>query len=107
MPYVKVGTENGTDISIHYEDHGHGQPVVLTAHRGQPPLSACPRSSRTCAATTTLAWQPFSRRMGHGAASRVLPYASGSVIPPETSSPSWCGGLGSPAGQQPQCLGGR
>ncbi|NUP53714.1 MAG: alpha/beta hydrolase [Catenulispora sp.] len=29
MSYVKVGTENGADISIYYEDHGQGQPVVL------------------------------------------------------------------------------
>ncbi|HEY8844744.1 MAG TPA: alpha/beta hydrolase, partial [Gaiellaceae bacterium] len=29
MPYVKVGTENDTDIKIYYEDHGSGQPVVL------------------------------------------------------------------------------
>lgn len=29
MPYVTVGTENGRDIEIYYEDHGTGQPVVL------------------------------------------------------------------------------
>jgi non-heme chloroperoxidase len=29
MPYVTVGTENGADIEIYYEDHGSGQPVVL------------------------------------------------------------------------------
>jgi non-heme chloroperoxidase len=29
MPYVTVGTENGADIAIYYEDHGSGQPVVL------------------------------------------------------------------------------
>jgi non-heme chloroperoxidase len=29
MPYVTVGTENGADIQIYYEDHGSGQPVVL------------------------------------------------------------------------------
>src|ERR1035437_2792871 len=29
MPYVTVGTENGADIDIYYEDHGSGQPVVL------------------------------------------------------------------------------
>jgi non-heme chloroperoxidase len=29
MPYVAVGTENGTDIEIYYEDHGQGRPVVL------------------------------------------------------------------------------
>lgn len=29
MPYVTVGTENGGDIDIYYEDHGSGQPVVL------------------------------------------------------------------------------
>jgi non-heme chloroperoxidase len=29
MARVKVGTENGTDIEIYYEDHGTGQPVVL------------------------------------------------------------------------------
>jgi len=29
MPHVKVGTENGSDIQLYYEDHGSGQPVVL------------------------------------------------------------------------------
>jgi non-heme chloroperoxidase len=29
MPHVKVGTENGTDIKLYYEDHGDGQPIVL------------------------------------------------------------------------------
>jgi non-heme chloroperoxidase len=29
MSYVTVGTENGADIRIYYEDHGSGQPVVL------------------------------------------------------------------------------
>jgi non-heme chloroperoxidase len=29
MPFVKVGSENSTDIEIYYEDHGAGQPVVL------------------------------------------------------------------------------
>jgi len=29
MSYVQVGTENGADIDIYYEDHGQGQPVVL------------------------------------------------------------------------------
>ena len=29
MGYVTVGTENGTDIELYYEDHGSGQPVVL------------------------------------------------------------------------------
>src|ERR1700746_520275 len=29
MPYLKVGQENSSDIEIHYEDHGAGQPVVL------------------------------------------------------------------------------
>jgi non-heme chloroperoxidase len=29
MSRVKVGTENGADIEIYYEDHGQGQPVVL------------------------------------------------------------------------------
>jgi non-heme chloroperoxidase len=29
MPRCKVGTENGSAIEIHYEDHGGGQPVVL------------------------------------------------------------------------------
>ena len=29
MPYIKVGTENSTDIELYYEDHGQGQPVVL------------------------------------------------------------------------------
>ena len=29
MAYIKVGTENSTDIELYYEDHGVGQPVVL------------------------------------------------------------------------------
>ncbi|OLF16319.1 alpha/beta fold hydrolase [Actinophytocola xanthii] len=29
MPFIKVGTENSTDIELYYEDHGTGQPVVL------------------------------------------------------------------------------
>jgi non-heme chloroperoxidase len=29
MPYIKVGTENTTDVELYYEDHGEGQPVVL------------------------------------------------------------------------------
>jgi non-heme chloroperoxidase len=29
MPRCKVGTQNGSPIEIHYEDHGSGQPVVL------------------------------------------------------------------------------
>jgi non-heme chloroperoxidase len=29
MARVTVGTENGENIEIHYEDHGSGQPVVL------------------------------------------------------------------------------
>jgi non-heme chloroperoxidase len=29
MAYIKVGTENSTDIELYYEDHGAGQAVVL------------------------------------------------------------------------------
>ncbi|WP_369745949.1 alpha/beta fold hydrolase [Paenarthrobacter sp. AMU7] len=29
MGFIKVGTENTTDIELYYEDHGTGQPVVL------------------------------------------------------------------------------
>ncbi|WP_432398492.1 alpha/beta fold hydrolase [Pseudarthrobacter sp. L19] len=29
MAYIKVGTENTTDVELYYEDHGSGQPVVL------------------------------------------------------------------------------
>ncbi|MGV3709762.1 MAG: alpha/beta fold hydrolase [Gemmatimonas sp.] len=29
MGYVKVGTENSTDIELYYEDHGSGRPVIL------------------------------------------------------------------------------
>jgi peroxiredoxin len=29
MAYIKVGTENSTDVELYYEDHGSGQPVVL------------------------------------------------------------------------------
>ena len=29
MPYVTVGTENGNDIQLHFEDLGAGAPVIL------------------------------------------------------------------------------
>lgn len=29
MPFVTVGTENGADIQLHYNDHGSGKPIVL------------------------------------------------------------------------------
>jgi non-heme chloroperoxidase len=29
MPHITVGSENSADITIHYEDHGAGRPVVL------------------------------------------------------------------------------
>jgi len=29
MPRITVGTENGSDIQIHFEDHGSGRPVVM------------------------------------------------------------------------------
>lgn len=29
MGFVKVGTENSTNIELHYEDHGEGKPVIL------------------------------------------------------------------------------
>jgi non-heme chloroperoxidase len=29
MPYINVGKENFSDIKIHYEDHGKGDPIVL------------------------------------------------------------------------------
>jgi non-heme chloroperoxidase len=29
MPHVVVGTENGSNIELHYEVHGQGQPVIL------------------------------------------------------------------------------
>jgi non-heme chloroperoxidase len=29
MPYITVGTENGSDIELHYNDHGTGKPIVL------------------------------------------------------------------------------
>jgi non-heme chloroperoxidase len=29
MPFVTVGEENGTDLRIHYRDHGAGPPIVL------------------------------------------------------------------------------
>ena len=38
MPYVDVGTENSAAISLYYEDHGSGQPVVLI--HGYPLSSA-------------------------------------------------------------------
>src|SRR3984885_7823738 len=38
MPYVDVGKENSGSISIYYEDHGSGQPVVLI--HGYPLSSA-------------------------------------------------------------------
>lgn len=38
MSYVTVGTENGADIEIYYEDHGSGHPVVLI--HGYPAATA-------------------------------------------------------------------
>jgi non-heme chloroperoxidase len=38
MPYVDVGKENSSAISLHYEDHGSGKPVVLI--HGYPLSSA-------------------------------------------------------------------
>ena len=29
MPHLAVGTENGSEIEIYYEDHGAGRPIVL------------------------------------------------------------------------------
>jgi non-heme chloroperoxidase len=29
MSYISVGTENSSDVMLHYEDHGSGKPVVL------------------------------------------------------------------------------
>jgi non-heme chloroperoxidase len=29
MPFVTVGTENGADIELHYDDHGSGKPILL------------------------------------------------------------------------------
>ena len=29
MSYISVGKENSSDIILHYEDHGSGNPVVL------------------------------------------------------------------------------
>ncbi len=29
MSYIKVGSENQSDINIHYTDHGRGEPVIL------------------------------------------------------------------------------
>ena len=29
MPYVSVGKENSGDVTLYYEDHGSGDPVVL------------------------------------------------------------------------------
>ena len=29
MSFVRVGTENGADIEIHYNAHGSGRPIVL------------------------------------------------------------------------------
>jgi len=29
VTYVKVGREHGTDIAIHYRDHGAARPIVL------------------------------------------------------------------------------
>jgi non-heme chloroperoxidase len=29
MPFITVGSENGADIDLYYEDHGSGQPIVL------------------------------------------------------------------------------
>jgi len=29
MAYVSVGKENSSEVILHYEDHGSGDPVVL------------------------------------------------------------------------------
>ena len=29
MGFIKVGTENSTDVELYYEDHGSGKPVIL------------------------------------------------------------------------------
>ena len=29
MPYIAVGEETSSNVELHYEDHGEGQPVVL------------------------------------------------------------------------------
>ena len=29
MGFIKVGTENSTDIELYYEDHGSAQPVFI------------------------------------------------------------------------------
>jgi hypothetical protein len=28
VPHITLGTENGSDAKLYYEDHGDGQPVV-------------------------------------------------------------------------------
>jgi non-heme chloroperoxidase len=38
MPTITVGQENSSDVKLHYEDHGAGQPVVL--------IHGCPLSGR-------------------------------------------------------------
>ena len=53
MASIGVGEENSTEIRIHYEDHGSGQPVVLI--HGFP-LSGASRAP----ATTTTRLQPIS-----------------------------------------------
>jgi non-heme chloroperoxidase len=39
MPFITVGEDNSTDIDIHYEDHGSGQPIVLI--HGYPLAAHC------------------------------------------------------------------
>lgn len=38
MSYVQVGTENGADINIYYEDHGQGQVGWCEVQRVDDPV---------------------------------------------------------------------
>ncbi|MGA3218003.1 MAG: hypothetical protein ABSE77_02820 [Acidimicrobiales bacterium] len=48
MPRVKVGTDSGNDVELHYEDYGEGpwpRSQVSTAHAGG---SSSSRGGRSC-----------------------------------------------------------
>ena len=75
MPYVTVGTENGADIEIYYEDHGSGQPVVLI--HGYPLNGhSWERQERVLLADfrDDLPKIDVPTLVLHGTADRILPY---------------------------------
>ena len=83
MAYIKVGTENSTDIELYYEDHGSGQPVVLI--HGYPLDGSSGRSRpRPCWAPAT-ASSPTTAAASASPASP--PRATTTTPSPRTSTP--------------------